>query len=338
MPFSASMGGAFLFGEGVHGWANRSNGRYMDDLWLYDANGHRWVALYPGTDIDNPPELRINDAGFEALPDGTPVPIATMVHGYEMTTWDPVRQLFFAMPNHHVYHKKALPSVAAFREANASRLNVGRASPWIFDPWNRNWHRLRTVTPSPNSGYGAVLEFVPSVGQLFYRYQRWVGFYDPSDNRWREFTPSGPPPPFGIDPVSCVDPKRNRVYMGGGNYPVAKGPNALWYYDVGRNAWVDPKPAGSSGGNHFGTNVAMLMCDTVADRVLLFRHGGERRGVYIYDPVKNAWSESPLPLPASWRIRRFANGFFHPGLGVHFAHLAGDSEDDGIVLVYRPPR
>jgi hypothetical protein len=49
MAFSGALGGAFLFGEGVHGWANSANGRYMDDLWLYDVNAHRWVALYPGT-------------------------------------------------------------------------------------------------------------------------------------------------------------------------------------------------------------------------------------------------------------------------------------------------
>ncbi|MEX2455481.1 MAG: hypothetical protein WD470_12300 [Rhodospirillaceae bacterium] len=335
MPFAPTLGGAFLFGEGVHGWLDARTGRYMDGLWLYDVNGHRWVNLHPGTDTRNPPALIVNDDGFEALPDGSPVPIATMVHGYEMTAWDPVRQLFFAMPNHHVYFRKPLPTVAAFRDENKNRLNTGRASPWIFDPWNRQWHRLATKTPSPGSGYGGVVEFLPSRNELFFLQNRSLSFYRPAENAWRSATPPGPPPPFGIDPTSCVDPLRDRVYVGGGNYPVAPGANALWIYDVRDDRWVDPKPRGTSGGNHFGTNVALLHCDTAADRVLLVRHTGETRGIRAYDPETNAWAAAPVPIPPSWPGRRFANGFFHAGLGVHFFHIAGDSVDDGIVLVYR---
>ncbi len=334
MPFARSLGGAFLFGEGVHGWRDPATGRYMDGLWLYDVNAHRWAALHPGTDTRRPPDLRLNADGFEALADGRPVPIATMVHGYEMTAWDPVRQLFFAMPNHHEY-LAALPSVAAFRQANRDRLNAGHASPWIFDPWNRRWHRLKTLRPSPPSGYGGVLRFLPSRNLLFFHYQGRTGLYDPVANSWIDANPGGPPPPFGIDSTSCHDTKRDRVYIGGGAYPVAPGPNALWIYEVAANRWMDPSPAGSPGGNHFGTNVALMLCDAAADRVLVVRHQGSRRGVHAYDPAANAWGGSPAPLPSAWPGGKFANGFYHTGLGVHFFHVAGDSADDGVVFVYR---
>jgi hypothetical protein len=334
MPFAASLGGAFLFGEGIHGWRDPTTGRYMDGLWLYDANAHRWLALHPGTDTRNPPDLRLNADGFEALPDGSPIPVATMVHGYEMTAWDPVRQLFLSMPNHHEY-LAALPSVAAFRQANRARLNTGQASPWIFDPWNRRWHRLRTLRPSPPSGFGGVLRFLPSRNRLFFFYQGRASHYDPSANSWIDANPGGPPPPFGIDSTACHDAKRDRVYVGGGSYPVAPGPNALWFYDVAANRWVDPAPAGSPGGNNFGTNVALMLCDAAADRVLVVRHAGPDRGVHAYDPARNRWTRAPVPLPAAWRTGKFANGFYHPGLGVHVFHVAGDSVDDGTIFVYR---
>src|SRR5687768_14390450 len=47
MSYAPDLRGAFLHGEGVHGWWNEETGRYMDDLWLYDANAHRWVCVYP---------------------------------------------------------------------------------------------------------------------------------------------------------------------------------------------------------------------------------------------------------------------------------------------------
>lgn len=338
MAFSRALGGAFLFGEGIHGWVNPSTGRYMDDLWLYDVNGHRWVALYPGTDTRSPPALQVTRDGFEGIAPDRPIPIATMVHGYEMTAWDPVRQLFFSMPNHHVYFRKHLPSVAAFRRQNAQRLNTTAASPWIFDPWNRKWHRLKTATPSPAAGYGDVLMFVPSRNKLFFYRSGRVSFYDPQNNSWSQVSARGPLPPFGIDPTACHDPRRDRIYIGGGNYPIAKGDNALWIYDVKTDTWVDPKPAGSPAGNHYGTNVAVMTCDPRTDSVYLFRHKGGAPGLYIYDTKKNAWRPRPVPLPDFWNKRMGANGFYHPGLGVHFIHTANDSRDNGRIIVYRPDR
>ena len=338
MPYSASLGGAFLYGEGIHGWVDERTGRYMDDLWLYDVNAHRWVNLHPGTDTRNPPKLIVNEDGFEALADGSPVPIAISVHGYEMVTWDPHRQLMYTVPSWNSYLKKPLPGVLEFRDRNASRLNRDRASPWIFDPWNRKWHRLRTTTASPPTGVGDVLLYVPSKREVFHYHNGAVQFYNPGTNRWRVAGPVGPRPPFGIDPVACYDAKRDRIYVGGGGYPVAKGDNALWIYDVAGNRWIDPRPAGSPGGNHFGTNVAILNCDSAIDRVVLIRHGGQKTGVYVYDPDRNAWADTVVPLPSFWRASLASSGFFHPELGVHYVFSAGDSRDNGRMAVFRAPR
>lgn len=39
-----------------------------------------------------------------------------------------------------------------------------------------------------------------------------------------------PKPPFGIEPLACLDPKRERIYLAGGSYPVSTGPHAFWCY------------------------------------------------------------------------------------------------------------
>src|SRR5262249_26062841 len=85
-PLAPELGGAFLFGEGVHGHA-KADGRYMDDLWFYDINGHRWVCCYPGADTKTL-ELTIDRDGFEATKDGERIPVAAQVHGYSMNTYD----------------------------------------------------------------------------------------------------------------------------------------------------------------------------------------------------------------------------------------------------------
>ena len=56
-----------------------------------------------------------------------------------------------------------------------------------------------------------------------------VSFYDTTTDKWRNVNPKGPEPPWGIDATSCYDPKRDRIYIGGGSYPVTPvGSNAFW--------------------------------------------------------------------------------------------------------------
>src|SRR5262249_13607074 len=96
-PYAPEFKAAFLYGEGIHGWYNKQTNRYMDDLWAYDVNGHRWICLYPGTDIKNV-SLKMSADGFEVDQDGQPIPVAQMGHGFAMVAYDTDRSKFTFMP------------------------------------------------------------------------------------------------------------------------------------------------------------------------------------------------------------------------------------------------
>ncbi|MGH6693458.1 MAG: hypothetical protein ACREF4_22540, partial [Gammaproteobacteria bacterium] len=115
MPFASGVRGAFLYGEGVHGHV-KPDGRYMDDLWFYDINGHRWICKYPGADR-KALDLAIDSDGFEATADGLRIPVASQVHGYEMNTYDTDLKRFMSMPNTHGYEKGKLPQRQRWQKA-----------------------------------------------------------------------------------------------------------------------------------------------------------------------------------------------------------------------------
>jgi hypothetical protein len=177
-------------------------------------------------------------------------------------------------------------------------------------------------------------------------------YYDPEANDWAQVQVKGPKPPFGIDMSACLDPKRKRVYLGGGSYPtVERGANALWIYDFQTDAFVDPKPKGApcAGDNQWSTNLALLHYDSANDVVVLIRHKGEadEQGVFIYDPDANEWTTALAGKDFPW-ARRAANrppgkcaqrsGFYHPGLNVHYVFGATDGHADGEMFVYRYKR
>jgi hypothetical protein len=337
MPLAPELRGAFLFGEGVHGYA-KPDGHYMDDLWFYDVNGHRWVCCYPGADTKTL-DLVLNRDGFEASQDGTLVPVASQVHGYSMNTYDTDRKRFLSMPNLHEYWKTALPQRTRWLKPAPAD-----ASPWSFDPATGKWDRRRTGAAAPRSGYGDTLLYVPAKKQVFFAHRNEeVWFYDPAANRWKQAAPQGPKPPWGIDATSCLDTKRQRIYIGGGSYPVApEAGHAFWVYDLKEDRWVDPKPKGKpcKGSNSYNTLSSLMVYDTANDKVLLLLHSQhydkeDRRGVYVYDPETNAWAEQPVPLPAELPPRQVKNGFYDPELNAVFLHSAGDSADDGTLWVYR---
>jgi hypothetical protein len=156
-------------------------------------------------------------------------------------------------------------------------------------------------------------------------------------------SPKGPPPPFGIDATSCYDSKRERIFIGGGSYPSApEGTNALWVYDLKTESWVNPKPKGApcKGSTGYATLNALLLYDPAHDKVLLVYHSyhytkEDRMGVYVYDPATNAWADEALDIPKGLRNRQVKNGFYDPTLNAVFIHSASDSQDDGVIWVYR---
>jgi len=338
MPYAPELQGAFLFGEGVHGYT-KPNGRYMDDLWFYDLRGHRWICCYPGADTKTL-DLKLNADGFESTPEGEPIPVASQVHGYQMNTYDTDRRSFMSMPNHHGYEKKALPQREKWNQPAPAD-----ASPWFFESRTGKWNRTKTGTSCPKSGFGDTFHYVPSLKKAFFaRASKEVALYDCAANKWEQPQTSGPVPPFGIDATSCVDTRRDRVYIGGGSYPVTpQGTNAFRYYDLKTNTWVDPQPKGAPcrGSNSYPTKNALMVYDPGNDVVLLVVHSfhddkAERLGVYVYDPKANAWAEEPLAIPDKLaRDRNPKNGFYSAEHNAVFLHSAGDSRDDGVIWVYR---
>jgi hypothetical protein len=335
MPFAPKLGGAFLFGEGVHGYT-KPDGHYMDDLWFYDLNGHRWICCYPGANVKTL-ALTINKDGFEATTDGEPIPVASMGHAYEMVTYDTDLQRFMSMPCPADYWKKPLERRLKWLKDLPKDTTKG-ASPWMFDVRTGKWNRRASATPHPRSSFGDVLLYIPSKKQAFFRNNEGVWFYEPATNQWAAMRPKGPKPPFGIDPTVCHDSKRDRIYAGGGSYPVApRGSNAFWVYDIKANTWVNPRPKGApcKGSPSYNTNVAAMQYDSVNDVVVLFRYGGDKeaRGIFIYDPQTNSWLDDPkLPFKPT---DRSINAFYDPELNAHILHVASDSADNGTIWVYR---
>jgi hypothetical protein len=212
-----------------------------------------------------------------------------------------------------------------------------RSCPWLYDPQTGKWERHLVEGPFPDgTNMESVVQYVPSKKQVFFMHVKEVWFYDPTRHAWTNARAKGPPPPFGIDAVACHDTKRDRIYVGGGSYPVA---NALWIYDVKTNTWIDPKPAGQPGkGNaNYAGGYATMQYDSASDVVVLnlYRARAERRGLYFYEPEANRWTVEPRSLPREMTDRKNLNAFYDPELNVHFYHAAGDSDTGGTMWVYR---
>jgi len=69
--------------------------------------------------------------------------------------------------------------------------------------------------------------------------------------------------------------------------------------------------------------------------VVAIHFKGTTPGIYVYNPNTNSWAD-PIPFSATGPTFRFAaNTFFDRELNAFFCHVAGDSNDDGVMWVYR---
>ena len=227
MPYAPDLKAAFLFGEGVHNWWNKQNNRYMDDLFVYDVPGHRWVCAYPGTDVMNV-QLRLDKNGFEVDKDGRPVPVSQLVHGYEMVSYDTDLKRFMFMPG-------SLRRLASQRPVWEKAHGLGRQrtrdaqdnSPWLYDVRSGRWDLRKVKGTAPGSGLANVSVYVPSLKKLFY----WIAsqpneawFYDPHVNVWSRVKAKGPPPPFGIDAGAVSIPSGSGSTSAAGIIPFPRAP------------------------------------------------------------------------------------------------------------------
>jgi hypothetical protein len=105
-------------------------------------------------------------------------------------------------------------------------------------------------------------------------------------------------------------------------------------YDIESNTWSHLKPKGD-GPEAMSTNGAYYEYDPLLDLVVALQMRGKTPGVFTYDPRTNSWAD-PLPFPADGPKFPFAaNTCFDRELNAYFCHVAGDSNDNGVVWAYR---
>ncbi len=347
-PFAPDLRGAFFFGEGPHGMV-KPDGHYMDDLWFYDINQHRWICVYPGIKANGGYEgVKINPDGFEVGSDGHPLPIAQVGHAYCAVTYDTHRRAFMSQPTFQHYWKKAIKGRQAALEAGKDKLaDQSRTSPWIYDTVGGHWDRFKTRNKRAVCGSGAVFVYVPSLRKAF-GYERWtsrMAWYDPEKRDWTEIKPKGDKTPWYMDVNTCYDSKRDRIYLGGGLWAkpeVKAGESALWMFDVKTETFSRLEPKVNPTPTSYATNRAMMFYDSVNDAVLLFYHKpskGRTRTIFAYHPGRNEWevvAEDPKELHKKGNTTW--TGFYDPDLNAHVMHAACDGRPNGIVRVYRYKR
>jgi hypothetical protein len=203
---------------------------------------------------------------------------------------------------------------------------------------------------TPRSKYGDILIYLHDRDETFFwRLQSAplktrVSFYNNAKGSWRFVDAAGPGVPFGIEATACYDPKGQRIFIGGGRYPVTPaGENPLRIYDLKTDTWIAPELEGDIGGiQTFMSNEAALHYDEASDQVLLFRYWVNnsadrdvaRIGVYAYDPTTNIWSHVDTVFPWTGKNRQ-VNAFYDTHQNAHFFHFANDSDDNGEIYVYR---
>lgn len=348
MPFAPELRGGFVFGEGVHAYV-KPDGHYMNDLWFYDVNAHRWVCLYPGIEVKTfaqqikDKEWTLNADGLLVDTQGQPLP-PLLIHAYGYLGYDPERRKFAyfgsQFGNYFTTGEKGVFAEAhRLYQAQRKDKTFPTHSPFFYDTTSGKIECFAVDRAPKGQPYGAnLLVYVGSKKQFFYGGSDGVWFLDFPKRTWVDARPQGTPP-SGIDRCAAYDSKRDRIYHHGhGDKP---GKDSFLIYDVGANAWSRPEPKGT-GPAYSSSYESIFNYDPASDSLVVIRlyttkdEPGLRRGVYVYDPKTNAWAE-PLPLPDEVvkSIRNGNFGFFDPVLQAYFCYFAGDSNDDGTMWVYR---
>jgi hypothetical protein len=336
MAYAPELRGAFFCATGVHGFV-KPDGHYMDDLWLYDLNAHRWVCLYPGADTKTL-KLHLDKDGFEINEAGEHIPVSYLSHGYNNLTYNPDLHKYMIIHTQCPWWTTALPQRYDWLGIPADKRTYGNVGPviasakhpWFWDATEGKWDRKFIAGDGPSRGrFEGVLEYVPSQKKAHYSYSHgelWI--YDFATSSWSRSPVDFKAPVY--DSVACLDTKRERIYMGSGKQ--------FWIYDAAKQTWSTAAAANLPAG--FGGGVSSnLTYDSVNDVAVLNRYGrGDKNdpqplGLYTYDPEKNSWSTEVTPLPASARGQITA--FYDPEFNAHYYHAAGDSSDKGTMLAYR---
>ena len=332
MAAAANLGGAFLCGTGVHGAT--PDGRYMDDLWFYDAGAHRWICLYPGASKET--KLHLDKNGFEVDEAGEHIPVSYLSHAYNNTTYNSDLKLYHIMWTQCPWWEKALPQRYDWLDVPKEKRTYGNVGPVIpltrhplfWDVAAGKWDRKFVEGTGPGGRFEGVAEYIPSLKKTVYTHQGTTWLYDYAANSWT----AGPKVPAAVatyDSNGCFDTRRERIW-------VARG-KGFAYYDVKLGKWQEVTAEGQPA-DLGATNGAQLYFDAASGVVLWHRSHGP---MVVFDPEAGKWTDLGNTCPdvsgkrMAMRYMQW-HGFYSAGLNVHFFYLAGDSSNtDATVLAYR---
>jgi hypothetical protein len=323
MPYAPDLHGAFLYGEANHGAFNPQTRKRGDDLWFYHAPSNKWICVWPGTDIDKP-GIKINKEGIECTLDGVPCPVCPMVHGFCAVDYDTDTKQFVCMPQEEKCFPAELgPAIEAYRKSAEG--SAANPSPWYYDTVHGHWMRTNSTTAGPGRPTPSNLVFYfPSKKVTWFHdfnHGRNISaIFDVAKNQWTAFGQGTfNQPVAGSDALACYDSKRRRVDL--------LRWNEHWVFEVDSMSWHKANSAGLMGAIGY---VATFTYDSAndVDVLNLYRHDDPNiKGVWIYDPEKNAWSKTKTQ-PPGWSEN--GNGFYDPELNVHFFHNARDNAVGGM--------
>ena len=343
MPYAANLGGAFLMGLGPHGYV-KANGYTDEDLWFLDLNAFRWICLWPGLNTKTfsqqaqQGEFKLNSEGQFVDSQERLIPAESIGHAWGNVTYDP-DQRRFAWNARWTCSRYMVPP--ALDEGLKICQNLGAnsklSSPWFYDVATGLFDRyLVSSLPAIVNDEQPASQFlyIQSRKQYLLIGRAGVAYFDPARRVWANVSAKGPSI-VGMDHAACYDPKRDRVYLGGGvyTYDAVKTPGDNFYiFDVKAATLSKPYPSGAFP-QIFHSNSAFLNCDAVNDVAVVVVAADKR--VYAYHPDTNAWTSPPLASSTPSGGYSYGNGFYSPELNAFLFHFAGDGLDNGIVWAYR---
>jgi len=346
-PAAPDLRGAFVFGEGVHAFV-KPDGHYMNDLWFYDINGHRWICLYPGIDtrtlLDQMQDgtLQVDERGLLADEQGQPLP-PLLIHAYGFLAYDPHQQQLAIVAGQFDNYFTTGPGgvfAEAYRLYQQQRAgkDLPGLSPFFYDARQGRW-RCTIVQATPRGGEpygGSQLVYVHGKRQFFWGGTSGAWFFDLANGTWVDARPTGTLP-TGIDHCACYDSRRDRIYYYTNSASAAH--ENFFIYDIQQNCWTRPRTVGS-GPAYASSYESIFSYDRANDALVIIRlyatEREPRRGVYVFDPQTDSWAD-PLPLPPQVidQVGDGNFGFYDPTLNAYFCCFAHDSRDDGTIWVYR---
>jgi hypothetical protein len=330
--------GAFFTGEGVHAYV-KPDGYGMDDVFFYDLNANRWIAVYPGMHVASftqrvkDGELVVNDHGDLVDQDGQPIPVHTLIHAWDFLTYDPEGQKFAflagnGLGRYYLPGEAEMDEGLTIVEAEIAAKSVPPKSPWFYDVASGKFEHYPITGEKPLmvqdlSNFGA-FQYLPAQKRYFYGCRDGVAFFDPAAPDWTVVNDQGQRP-TGYDLGTAFDPTRNRVYVG----PDGGG---MYIYDLATDTWSTASTAGAPSGS--GTNSASIFYDTANDVITVMHYGDAT--LYVYAADSDSWTSQSLPDEMLSSVSYpSVNAFYDPELNAYFVHLATDSEDNGVMWAFR---